>query len=111
MRFSSRIASSLLLSPNGWAALGAIPTAGLVQLVAFVGFLELAVMKDVTELGEFPRDFRNGFLDYGWDNFDPEEQMSKRQIELANGRGAMMGVITLLVADQAGISLPLISGI
>merc|ERR1719416_316699 len=43
--------------PNGVAAIigpDAIPQAGLLQIVAFVGFLELFVMKDVTEESEFP---------------------------------------------------------
>mmetsp|Transcript_33054 Transcript_33054/g.37580 ORF Transcript_33054/g.37580 Transcript_33054/m.37580 type:complete len:199 (+) Transcript_33054:26-622(+) len=93
--------------PNGWAAIGALPKEGVVQLLLFVGFLELFIMKDITG-GEFPGDFRNDWIDYGWDTFDPAEQESKRAIELANGRGAMMGVITLLVADQAGIALPII---
>jgi len=96
--------------PNGWAAIGALPKEGVVQLLLFVGFLELFIMKDITG-GEFPGDFRNDWIDYGWDEFDPVEQESKRAIELANGRGAMMGVLTLLVADQAGINLPLISGV
>ena len=48
--------------PNGLAALfgpDAIPNAGLLQIVAFIGLLELAVMKDITG-SEFPGDFRNG---------------------------------------------------
>jgi len=96
--------------PNGWAAIGALPKEGVIQLLLFVGFLELFIMKDITG-GEFPGDFRNDSLDYGWDSLDSGEQESKRAIELANGRGAMMGIITLLVADQAGINLPLISGV
>merc|ERR1712066_996316 len=78
---------------DGWAAISgpnAIPQAGLLQLVAAVGVLELAVMKDITGEGEFPGDFRNGFLDYGWDTFDEETKLQKRSIELANGRAAMM---------------------
>merc|ERR1711971_1357864 len=43
--------------PDGWAAVNAIPRAGLLQIVAFVGFLELFAMKDITG-GEFPGDFR-----------------------------------------------------
>jgi hypothetical protein len=38
---------------------------GLSQIIAFIGFLELFVMKDVTGEGEFPGDFRNGALDFG----------------------------------------------
>ena len=43
--------------PSGFAAIGAIPSAGLFQLFAFIGFLETFVMKDVTG-GEFIGDFR-----------------------------------------------------
>lgn len=60
--------------PNGWAAISgpdAIPSAGLGQIIAFIGFLELFVMKDVTGTGEFAGDFRNGFIDFGWDTFGP----------------------------------------
>merc|ERR1711966_548533 len=39
---------------NGWAAVGAdgISRAGVYQIIAFIGFLELFVMKDVTGEGE-----------------------------------------------------------
>jgi len=96
--------------PNGYAAIAALPKAGVIQLLLLVGFLELFIMRDLGG-GEFPGDFRNDSLDYGWDTFDAEEQESKRRIELANGRAAMMGVITLLVTDQLGIEMPLISGL
>lgn len=39
--------------PSGLAALESIPPAGIAQIVAFIGFLELFVMKDVTGTGEF----------------------------------------------------------
>lgn len=51
--------------PNGFAALSAIPQAGLIQIIAFIGALELGVMKDITG-GEFVGDFRNGAIDFGW---------------------------------------------
>jgi hypothetical protein len=60
--------------PDGLAAISgpdAIPQAGLGQIIAFIGFLELFVMRDVTKTGEFPGDFRNGFIDFGWDEFGP----------------------------------------
>ena len=93
--------------PNGWAAVGAIPQAGLLQIVAFVGFLELFVMKDITG-GEFVGDFRNGALDFGWDTFDEETKLSKRGIELNNGRAAMMGILGLMVHEQLGGSVPIV---
>jgi len=97
--------------PNGWAAVSAIPQAGLIQIVAFVGFLELFVMKDSAngaEPGEFVGDFRNGALDFGWDTFDEEAKISKRAIELNNGRAAMMGILGLMVHEQLGGSIPIV---
>eukprot|EP00957_Ditylum_brightwellii_P069103 5245334-Ditylum_brightwellii.AAC.1 len=85
--------------PNGIAALfgeNAIPTAGLLQIIAFVGFLELGVMKDVTGEAEFPGDFRNGALDFGWDSFDEETKLTKRAVELNNGRAAQFGILGLM---------------
>jgi hypothetical protein len=89
--------------PNGLAAVfgpNAIPQAGLIQIFLFVGFLELGVMKDVTGEAEFPGDFRNGALDFGWDSFDEETKLSKRAIELNNGRAAMMGILGLMVHEK-----------
>ena len=94
--------------PDGWAALDAIPGPGLLQLVAFIGFLEAAVMKDVTGEGEFVGDFRNGYIDFGWDQFSEEAKLSKRGIELNNGRAAMMGILGLMVHEQLGTELPVI---
>merc|ERR1719333_428190 len=51
--------------PNGLAALygpDKIPTAGFWQIIIFVGFLEVAIMNDWTEQGEFPGDLRNGMF-------------------------------------------------
>merc|ERR1712111_50126 len=95
---------------NGWAAISgpnAIPQAGLFQIIAFVGALELFVMKDITG-GEFPGDFRNDSLDYGWDTFDEETKLSKRAIELNNGRAAMFGILGLMVHEQLGGSIPIV---
>ena len=97
--------------PNGLAALfgpDAIPQAGFAQIFAFIGALELGVMKDVTGENEFVGDFRNGALDFGWDTFDEETKLSKRAIELNNGRAAMMGILGLMVHEQLGTNLPII---
>jgi len=75
------------------------------QILLFVGFLELGVMKDSAngaEPGDFPGDFRNGALDFGWDTFDEETKLSKRAIELNNGRAAMMGILGLMVHEKLG---------
>mmetsp|Transcript_2313 Transcript_2313/g.3432 ORF Transcript_2313/g.3432 Transcript_2313/m.3432 type:complete len:200 (-) Transcript_2313:214-813(-) len=94
--------------PDGWAAINAIPDAGVAQLILFVGFLELGVMKDVTGEAEFPGDFRNESLDYGWDTFDEETKLVKRGVELNNGRAAMLGILGLMVHEQLGGELPIV---
>jgi hypothetical protein len=88
--------------PTGIAALTKIPGAGFIQILAFVGLLEIGVMKDATGEGEFPGDFRNGYIDFGWDTFDEETKMQKRAIELNNGRAAMMGILALMVHERLG---------
>ena len=95
--------------PNGWAAVGAdgISRAGVYQIIALCGFLELFVMKDVVG-GEFPGDFRNNKFDFGWDTFSPEVKLQKRAIELNNGRAAMMGTLGLMVHEQLGGSVPFV---
>mmetsp|Transcript_6312 Transcript_6312/g.8214 ORF Transcript_6312/g.8214 Transcript_6312/m.8214 type:complete len:214 (+) Transcript_6312:133-774(+) len=85
--------------PAGLAAFSKLPSAGLAQIVAFIGFLELAVMKDIAG-AEFVGDFRNDAIDFGWDVFSPEEQERKRTIELNQGRAAMMGILALMVHEQ-----------
>ena len=52
--------------PAGIAALSKVPVAGLLQIFVFIGLLDIAVMKDITGDGEFPGDFRNDFIDFGW---------------------------------------------
>ena len=91
--------------PAGWAGSFAIPSAGALQVLAFIGFLEVFVMKDSANgaaPGEFPGDFRNGALDFGWDSFSEETKLTKRAVELNQGRAAMMGMWGLMVHDALG---------
>jgi len=89
--------------PNGVAALigpDSIPTAGLVQMIATVGVLECAFMRDIPGMGnEFVGDFRNGYIDFGWDTFTDEEKLQKRAVELNNGRAAQFGILGLMVHE------------
>mmetsp|Transcript_9152 Transcript_9152/g.12168 ORF Transcript_9152/g.12168 Transcript_9152/m.12168 type:complete len:200 (-) Transcript_9152:180-779(-) len=87
--------------PSGFAALDAIPTLGLAQILIFIGVAETVFMKDITG-GEFPGDFRNGFLDFGWDSYDQATKNKKRSIELNQGRAAQMGILGLMVHDKLG---------
>ncbi len=86
--------------PNGVAAISKIPPLGLAQIVAFVGFLELAVMKNVE--GSFPGDMTNGGNPFGaqWDAMSEETKLSKRAIELNNGRAAQMGILAMMIHEE-----------
>ena len=90
--------------PNGIAAIkgpDAIPFEGIGQMICFIGFLEICFMKDVAGTGnEFVGDFRNGFIDFGWDTFTEEEKLFKRGVELNNGRAAQMGILGLMVHEK-----------
>ena len=92
----------------GWEASTNVPAAGAIQVLLFVGFLEIAVMKDITG-GEFVGDFRNDYIDFGWDSFDEETKLKKRAIELNNGRAAQMGILGLMVHEQLGV--PVVPGV
>jgi hypothetical protein len=87
----------------GWDGSYEVGQAGALQVLAFVGLLELAVMKSIPGTGnEFVGDFRNGAIDFGWDKLDAKAQLSKRAIELNQGRAAQMGLLGLMVHDKLG---------
>ena len=56
--------------------------------------------RDHTGNAEFVGDFRNGALDFGWDEQTDEWKKKKRTIEINNGRAAMMGITGLMVHEQ-----------
>jgi len=78
------------------------------QIVAFVGCLQIFVMKIVTSESEFPGDFCNGALDFQWDTFDEETKLVKRGVELNQGCVAMMGILGLMVHEQLRGDLPIV---
>lgn len=75
---------------------GTLPlTLGTVWFLTFV-------MDDLEGTAEFPGDYRNGVVDFGWDKQTDEWKQSKRAIELNNGRGAMIGILGIMVHEQLG---------
>jgi hypothetical protein len=92
---------------EGWAGSFQVPVAGALQILAFVGFLELAGWKQAE--GSFPGDFSGSSFPVGWiADYDEETKLSKRAIELNNGRAAMMGILGLMVHEQLGTPVPII---
>lgn len=71
---------------------------GIAQIVVFIGFLELFVMKQ--KEGSFPGDMSlvNPF-EKQWDAFDEETKLRKRAIELNNGRAAQMGIFAMIIHE------------
>lgn len=88
--------------PSGFAALAAIPPAGLCQLLFFIGLLETSFMRDWTGTGESVGDFRNKYIDFGWDTFSAERKTRELNVELNQGRAAMMGILGLMVHEELG---------
>eukprot|EP00980_Cylindrotheca_fusiformis_P019905 scaffold7015_cov88-Cylindrotheca_fusiformis.AAC.4 len=92
--------------PAGWAALPAVPASVWVQMVFTFGVME-AFNRDASDVhdvaeSEFKGDFRNEFLDFGWDKQTDAWKDRKRAIELNQGRAAQMGIFALMVHDQLG---------
>ena len=93
--------------PAGFAAIPAVPTGVWVQAAFTWGVME-AFNRDASDIheeagvSEFEGDFRNNFLDFGWDKQTDEWKKNKRTIELNQGRAAQMGILGLMVHDSLG---------
>lgn len=77
----------------------------LFQMVAFFTVAEIVNREAVWVDGvkaEFPGDYRNGALDFGWDKFDEATKFKKRTVEINNGRAAMMGIWGLVIHEMMG---------
>ena len=73
-------------------------------MLVTVAALEI-VNRDATGKAEFVGDFRNGYLDFGWDSFSDATKLKKRAIELNQGRAAMMGILGLVTHEALGVSI------
>lgn len=75
---------------------------GTVPLTAMTVFLITNFMQDSTGENAFPGDYRNGVIDFGWDNKDDAWKDRKRSIELNNGRAAQLGILGIMIHEQLG---------
>ncbi len=97
--------------PAGLAALDHLPGMVWAQMIATWATMEAANQDQFkapwgTAAGESPAefkgDFRNKFIDFGWDKQTDEWKLKKRTIELNQGRAAQMGILGLMVHDYMG---------
>eukprot|EP00980_Cylindrotheca_fusiformis_P029245 scaffold22770_cov156-Cylindrotheca_fusiformis.AAC.1 len=65
-------------------------------------FFLTVFMQDATGENDFAGDYRNGFIDFGWDKQSDSWKERKRAIELNNGRAAQMGILGIMVHEQLG---------
>jgi len=94
---------------TGFAALGKIPPLGLAQILLFAGLAELVAIPASQYTGG-PQDLAGGYdgvpglIPGGYPGTtqitDPEERTKKLNIEIQNGRAAMLGVFGCMCHDM-----------
>lgn len=99
-RFEGFLSPSLNLKfsdlPTGLAGLKAVPLEGFVQIAVLIGLHEIAVKQ---REGRQPGDFGLGYFGVSMEN-GSSAQKRKLNIEIQNGRLAMLGVLGMMANEQ-----------
>ncbi|GMI14552.1 hypothetical protein TrLO_g4906 [Triparma laevis f. longispina] len=82
--------------PNGLAGLKAVPLEGFVQMAVLVGVHEVVVKQ---REGRQPGDFGLGYFGVSMEN-GSSAQKRKLNIEIQNGRLAMLGILGMMANEQ-----------
>jgi Chlorophyll A-B binding protein len=99
--------------PAGFAALDNLPGMVWAQAIATWAMMEAAnqdqskapwgtAQGSIAFKADFKGDFRNGFIDFGWDKQSAAWKDKKRATELNQGRAAQMGILGLMVHEKLG---------
>jgi hypothetical protein len=97
--------------PSGFAALDNVGGMVWAQMIATWAMMEAANQDqglspwetgEGPAMGDFKGDFRNGFIDFGWDKQTDAWKTKKMTIELNQGRAAQMGILGLMVHEKLG---------
>uniref|UniRef100_A0A7S4JBT4 Plastid light harvesting protein n=1 Tax=Odontella aurita TaxID=265563 RepID=A0A7S4JBT4_9STRA len=94
--------------PPGLAAFDVMPDGLKADIFATMAFMQCGVRNIEGTGNEHVGDYRNGWIDFGWDKFDEETKLKKRAVELNNGRAAQMGILGLIVHEQMHTNMPII---
>ena len=82
--------------PNGMNGLFSIPLAGLTQIVFAIGFVELAIWPASDYSGDYGTGYGRPFVP---NVLEGEELKYKLDMEINQGRAAMMGIMGALVGE------------